>query len=127
MGPVFTQGVYEGPTRFDDVYTRVVDAMVEVDRISYIADPRSTLQRCQRQANTVFALLQSRAFEAIERMDFQQAVTDEGGGREVAWIYNRGDLECDILGLPAGPHVTEDDLDPDGSDKYEEWKQWKTS
>lgn len=125
MDPVFTQGVYEGLTRFDDVYTRIVDAMVEADRMSYIADPRSTMMRCKRQADAALAILQSRAYAAIEEMDFVQANTDEEGGREIAWIWHREDLECHVLGLPGGPYVTEDDLDLNGDNNYNNWKTFR--
>jgi hypothetical protein len=92
VNPGFAQGVYEGATAFDDVYTRIVDAMIEVDPLSYIADPASTLHRCLLQAHAALAILQQRAFEVVEAMDFQQAVTDRIGQREIAWFYDRDDL-----------------------------------
>jgi hypothetical protein len=103
--PDFARGVYEGPTPFDDIYTRIVDAMVELDHLSYIADPGGILYRCELRTRAAFAIIQQRAYEAIVAIDQQQDETDRQGGREVAWMYMREDLEEDILGLPAGPHL----------------------
>ena len=37
----------------------------------------------------------------LRAMDLQQQLTDEHGGRELAWYYWRGDVE-EILGLDPG-------------------------
>lgn len=67
----FEEGVYEGATLFDDLYTRVVDALIEVDRVNYILDPTTTFRTCERQARAVFALIQQRVVEASETSDIE--------------------------------------------------------
>lgn len=54
-------GIYEGPTSFDDLFTRVVDAMIEQDMVNYALDPRKTFIRCVRQAHAAFAVIHDAA------------------------------------------------------------------
>jgi len=67
----FEDGVYEGATQFDDLYTRVVDALIEVDRVNYILDPTTTFRRCELQARAAFVLIQQHVAEASEASDIE--------------------------------------------------------
>lgn len=106
----FARGTYEGIEQFDDVYTRMLDAMMDRWQERSVAGTAGgPLDHCRALLDAALPVLQQRAYEAIEAMDRQQAETDRGGDREVAWFWSREDLECHVLGLPGGPHVTVED------------------
>ncbi len=107
--PVFVRGVYEGVTAFDDVYTRMLDAMLDTARFPGTT-PGRPLGEMALLLDAALKVLQPRVYEAIRHLDHIQDHTDQEGGRESAWLYNREEVE-DLLGLPNGPYYWDCECD----------------
>lgn len=112
--PVFVKGVYEGAGPFDDVYTRMIDAMLDTTTRANPWRPGIThgmpVSEAMVLLDAALKVLQPRVYEAIRHLDHIQDHTDQEGGRESAWLYNREEVE-DLLGLPNGPYYWDCECD----------------
>lgn len=107
--PVFVRGVYEGTGPFDDIYTYMIDAMLDTATFPGTTSGRP-LGEMVLLLDAALKVLQPRVYDAIRHIDHVQDHTDQEGGREDAWRYNREEVE-NLLGLPNGPYYWDCECD----------------